>query len=44
MKIAQHFERHFVGIEMAGADAGDGFDVSGDAFFDPMMIVGDGRE
>ncbi len=44
MQVAHHFEPHLIRVEMAGADARDRLDVRGDAFFDPVMIFGDGRE
>jgi len=43
-KIADEFEPHFVFVQMLRLDAGDGLDVGGDAFLDPVMIFGDGGE
>ena len=37
--VAHDFEPHLIYIHVMGADTGEGFDVNGDAFFDPVMAV-----
>jgi len=37
--VTNQFEPHALSAELPGLDARDGLDVSGDAFFDPVVLV-----
>src|SRR5271154_3748632 len=44
MQVAHYFEPHLIRVEVTSLDACDGFHVGRYAFFNPMMILGHGRE
>src|SRR5277367_787328 len=44
MQVAHYFEPHLIRVEVTSLDACDGFHVGRYAFFNPMMVIGHGRE